>query len=137
MRLICAFFLLVSFAKAQFPEAPSSSSFFHDRAQMSAVAVGFAAHACDLGQTFYHMDHATWIDGKAYYGRETWLPTQNKGAISAALLGSEAMTTYVQYRFYRSGHPRLGIFTQYLAAGVSGTAIYSSFHSKYGVAVRP
>lgn len=132
MKILGAFFLLAGLAWAELPDAPPTPvNFAHDRIQMSAALAGGLLHLCDLGQTIYHLDQTTWFHGKAYHGRETWLPTQNQGVIAASLLGSAAATTVVQYRFYRGGHPRLAVATQVISGAISAAAIYSSFHSKY------
>jgi hypothetical protein len=135
--LLLSFLLLASVSFAQLPQAPglepTRSDFFHDRAQMSVAAGAFALRAIDLGQTMYHLNRTVWVDGKAYHGRETWLPTQNKGVIGVALLGSGALTTFAQYKLYRGGHKRMAIATQLVSAAISGAAIYSSMHSTYAV----
>ena len=136
MKLFCIFLLLTGCAWTQTIDAPGASTFFHDKAQMGAAALGMSMRAIDLGQTVYHLNQTTWYEGKAYHGRETWLPTQNKGAISVAILGSGALTTYGQYRLYRAGHKRMAVAAQLISAGVSSVAIYKSFHSTYTVASR-
>jgi len=134
MRLLCSFLLLTGLAVAQLPENASASDFFHDKTQMSATAFAMTVRIADLGQTMHHLDQSTWYAGTEYHGRETWLPTQNKGLISAALLGSGALTTYGQFRLYRSGHKRTAIAVQIISSAISGIAIYRSFHSTYTVA---
>lgn len=136
MKLFFTFLLLTGCAWTQTIDAPSSSTFFHDKAQMGAAAMGMSLRAIDLGQTVYHLNQTTWYEGKAYHGRETWLPTQNKSAISVAILGSGALTTYGQYRLYRAGHKRMAIAAQLISAGISSVAIYKSFHSTYTVSSR-
>lgn len=133
MKVLLSLVLLVGVAYGERPEEPALGKFLHDRAQMTAATAGFCIHAVDLAQTMHHLDHTTWYEGRAYHGREEWMPTQNKFAISTALLGSAALTTLIQYRLYRAHHPRLAIFGQVLSSAVSGAAIYSSFHSKYTV----
>ena len=136
MRLLCTVLLLSGFGWSQIIDAPSASDFFHDKTQMNAAALGMTLRAVDLGQTIYHLNQTTWYEGKAYHGRETWLPTQNKGAISLAILGSGALTTYGQFRLYRAGHKRMAFAAQLISAGVSSVAIYKSFHSTYTVPLR-
>lgn len=136
MKALCTVLLLTGIGWSQTIEAPSASDFFHDKAQMSAAALGMTMRAADLGQTMYHLNQTTWYEGKAYHGRETWLPTQNKGAISLAILGSGALTTYGQFRLYRAGHTRMALAAQLISAGVSSVAIYRSFHSTYTVPPR-
>lgn len=131
MRFLFAVLLLSAIGYAQSSETPNASDFFHDRAQISAAALSLSLRVADLTQTMYHMNQSTWYEGKRYSGRETWLPTQNKGLISAALLGSGALTTYAQFRLYRSGRKRAAVLTQIVSSGISGVAIYRSFHSTY------
>ena len=133
MKLLCTLLLFTRIGWTQTVDAPSASEFFHDRAQMRAASLGLTLRAVDLGQTIYHLNQTTWYEGKAYHGRETWLPTQNKGAISVAVLGSGVLTTYGQYRLYRAGHKRLALTAQLVSAGLSSLAIYKSFHSTYAV----
>ena len=133
MRLLCAILLFTGFAVAQLPEAPTASEFFHDKTQMSAATLAMTLRAADVGQTIYHLNQSTWYAGHEYHGREDWLPTQNKGLISAALLGSGVATTYAQFRLFRSGHRRTAVAVQVISAAISGVAIYRSFHSTYTV----
>lgn len=132
----CILLLLTGMSWAQNVDTRSAPAFFQDRPQMSAAGVAMTLRAADLGQTLYHLGQTTWYEGRVYHGRETWLPTQNKAAISAAVVGSGLLTTYGQYRFYRAGHPRLAMLTQVISAGVSSVAIYHSYHSTYTVTQR-
>jgi hypothetical protein len=134
VRLLCSFLLTTGLAVAQFPESPTASDFFHDKTQMNAAAFAMTLRAADLGQTIYHMDQSTLYAGKEYHGRETWLPTQNKGLISIAVMGSGALSTYGQFRLFRTGHKRTAVALQLVSAAISGVAIYRSFHSTYTVA---
>jgi hypothetical protein len=136
MRLPFALLLLVGSAFAQVPEPAARTSFFHDQTQMTAAGFAMTMRVADLAQTIYHMDQSSVYDGTVYHGRETWLPTQNKGVISAALLGSGVLTTFGQYRLYRNGHKRTAIAVQLISAAVSGLAISRSFHSTYTVEPR-
>ena len=133
MRYVCILLLLTSMAQPQEPEPAGRMPVQSDRTQLTLAVAGMTLRAVDLGQTMYHLNQTTWYAGKAYHGRETWLPTQNKAAISVAVLGSGVLTTYGQYRLYRSGHKRLAILTQVISIGVSSAAIYRSFHSTYPV----
>lgn len=131
MRLLCVSLLLTGLAIGQVPETATASDFFHDRTQMRTAALAMSLRAADLGQTMHHLNQSTWHAGREYHGRETWLPTQNKGLISAALLGSGALTTYSQFRLYRNGRKRTAVVVQIISAAISGVAIYRSFHSTY------